>query len=134
MSYTSLHCHSDYSNIRMLDSINQLPLLFERARELKLKGLAITDHETLSGHIKAIQYIKQQREKYKNKYEAEENVITPACGSDADERPVAHRLRAGGKPICAGGPVYDRVQRRGTGTQLQQRAGHPAGEGSLCRS
>lgn len=73
MSYTSLHCHSDYSNIRMLDSINQLPLLFERARELKLKGLAITDHETLSGHIKAIQYIKQQREKYKNKYEAEEN-------------------------------------------------------------
>lgn len=73
MSYTSLHCHSDYSNIRMLDSINQLPLLFERARELKLKGLAITDHETLSGHIKAIQYVKQQREKYKNKYEAEEN-------------------------------------------------------------
>ena len=73
MSYTSLHCHSDYSNIRMLDSINQLPLLFERARELKLNGLAITDHETLSGHIKAIQYVKQQREKYKNKYEAEEN-------------------------------------------------------------
>lgn len=73
MSYSSLHVHSDYSNIRMLDSINQLPLLFERARELCLTGLAITDHESLSGHIKAIQYVNGMREKYKEKYEKEQN-------------------------------------------------------------
>ena len=65
MSYTSLHNHTDYSNIRMLDSINQLPLVFERAKELKLNGVAITDHETLSGHIKAIQLLKSLREKAK---------------------------------------------------------------------
>lgn len=73
MSYTSLHVHTDYSNIRMLDSINQLPLLFERCRELNLTGVAITDHESLSGHIKAIQYINDVRNKYKDKYEKENN-------------------------------------------------------------
>ena len=69
MSYSSLHVHSDYSNIRMLDSINQLPLLFDRARELELTGLAITDHESLSGHIKAIQFVSGKRAKLKEKYE-----------------------------------------------------------------
>ena len=73
MSYSSLHVHSDYSNIRMLDSINQLPLLFDRARELKLTGLAITDHESLSGHIKAIQLVNGKRAKLKEKYEKEQD-------------------------------------------------------------
>lgn len=73
MSYCSLHVHSDYSNIRMLDSISQLPQLFERARELGLNGLAITDHESLSGHIKAIKYVEDKRSTYQKKYEKEEN-------------------------------------------------------------
>lgn len=73
MSYINLHTHTDYSNTRMLDSINQLPLLFERCRELNMTGVAITDHESLSGHIKAIQYINDMRSKYKDKYEKEEN-------------------------------------------------------------
>lgn len=73
MSYSSLHVHSDYSNIRMLDSINQLPLLFDRARELELTGLAITDHESLSGHIKAIQFVSGKRAKLQEKYEKEQN-------------------------------------------------------------
>ena len=73
MSYSSLHVHSDYSNIRMLDSINQLPLLFDRARELELTGLAITDHESLSGHIKAIQFVNSKRAKLKEKYEKEQD-------------------------------------------------------------
>lgn len=62
MNYVSLHVHTDYSNIRMLDSINQLPLLFERAREVQLNGIAITDHETVAGHIKAMQLLKNLRE------------------------------------------------------------------------
>src|SRR5574344_845074 len=65
MSYTSLHVHTDYSNIRMLDSINQLPLLFNRCKEVGLNGVAITDHESLSGHIKAIQLLNSLREKAK---------------------------------------------------------------------
>lgn len=61
MSYASLHLHTDMSNIRMLDSLNQLPLVFEKAYELKLKGVAITDHEALCNHVKAIQYVKNKR-------------------------------------------------------------------------
>ena len=73
MSYINLHTHTDYSNIRMLDSINQLPLLFDRCRELGLLGVAITDHETVSGHVKALQYVKSMREKYQTKYDNEED-------------------------------------------------------------
>ena len=73
MSYINLHTHTDYSNIRMLDCINQIPLLFDRVRELNMIGVAITDHETLSGHIKAIQELQKRREKYKNQYEKETN-------------------------------------------------------------
>jgi DNA polymerase-3 subunit alpha len=61
------------SNIRMLDSLNQLPLLFDRCREIGLLGMAITDHETLSAHIKAIQEIKKRREKSKKQYEKEQS-------------------------------------------------------------
>lgn len=71
MSYINLHTHTDYSNIRMLDCINQIPLLFDRVRELNMTGVAITDHETLSGHIKAIQELQKRREKYKSQYEKE---------------------------------------------------------------
>lgn len=71
MSYSSLHVHSDYSNIRMLDSINQLPLLFDRAKELGLTGMAITDHESLSGHIKAMQLLSSLREKAKTEEDKE---------------------------------------------------------------
>lgn len=73
MSYINLHTHTDYSNIRMLDSINQIPLLFDRVRELNMTGVAITDHESLSGHIKAMQELAGRREKYKNQYEKEQN-------------------------------------------------------------
>lgn len=53
--YVSLHNHSDYSNIRGLDSINTLEELISKALELNFLGLAITDHDVLSGHIKATQ-------------------------------------------------------------------------------
>lgn len=57
--YVSLHNHSDYSNIRGLDSINTLEQLIKRALELELTGLAITDHDVLSGHVKATQIHKK---------------------------------------------------------------------------
>src|SRR5690554_3020608 len=62
--YTSLHNHTDYSNLRIIDSINSVEKLIDRAYELGLKGVAITDHETVSGHIKAIEYYNK---KYKDK-------------------------------------------------------------------
>ena len=47
----------------MLDSTNKIEDLINRAVEIGLKGLAITDHEVLSGHIRAIKYVKQGKDK-----------------------------------------------------------------------
>lgn len=57
-----LHVHSDYSNIRLIDSINKIPRLINKAVELGNKGIAITDHESVSGHVKAIQAVKSGKE------------------------------------------------------------------------
>lgn len=64
--YTSLHNHTDYSNLRLIDSINTVEKLIDRAYELGLKGVAITDHETVSAHVKAINYYNK---KYADKKE-----------------------------------------------------------------
>ena len=42
------HSHTHYSNVRLLDSINKPKELIDRAIELGLAGIAITDHEILS--------------------------------------------------------------------------------------
>lgn len=46
------HTHTHYSNIRLLDCINQPKDLISRAIDIGLQGIAITDHECLSGSIK----------------------------------------------------------------------------------
>ena len=51
MKRFEVHSHTHYSNIRLLDSINRPKELVKRAIELGLSGIAITDHECLSGHI-----------------------------------------------------------------------------------
>lgn len=65
MSYFSAHNHSEYSNLRMLDCTNKLYDLIDKAVSMGLKGLALTDHESLSGHIKAMNYVKEGKEKGK---------------------------------------------------------------------
>lgn len=47
-----LHCHSDFSNIRLIDSINQVDKLVDYAIEIGLEGLCLTDHEALGGWVK----------------------------------------------------------------------------------
>jgi DNA polymerase-3 subunit alpha len=46
------HSHTEYSNIRLLDCINKPKNLIDRAIKLGLCGIAITDHECLSGSVK----------------------------------------------------------------------------------
>lgn len=59
-----LHSHSMYSNIRLLDSINKPKDLVNRAIELGLSGIAITDHEALGSHIELNQYQKEIAEEH----------------------------------------------------------------------
>lgn len=60
-SYTSLHNHTEYSNLRLLDCINKVEDLIQYAHDLGLNGLAITDHEALSAHIKALKYYNDKK-------------------------------------------------------------------------
>jgi len=46
------HSHSEYSNIRLIDSINKIPDMIKTAHRLGMKGIALTDHECVSGHLK----------------------------------------------------------------------------------
>jgi DNA polymerase-3 subunit alpha len=58
-SYFGVHNHTYYSNIRLLDSINRPKALIDKAIELGLSGIAITDHECLSAHMEVNQYTKE---------------------------------------------------------------------------
>lgn len=57
-TYSALHNHTDYSNAALgfSDAINRVPDLIQRAYDIGLSGLAITDHECLSSFVKALQY------------------------------------------------------------------------------
>ena len=61
--YFNCHNHTEYSNLRLLDCINKPKALINKAIELGLTGIAITDHECLSAHIEVNQYAKELREK-----------------------------------------------------------------------
>lgn len=63
MKRFEVHSHTHYSNFRLLDCINRPKKLIDKAVELGLSGIAITDHETLASHIEVNQYAKKVREK-----------------------------------------------------------------------
>ncbi|MDY7003204.1 MAG: DNA polymerase III subunit alpha [Cyanobacteriota bacterium] len=51
MTFVGLHIHSDYS---LLDGASQLPTLIERASELGMPAIALTDHGVMYGAIELI--------------------------------------------------------------------------------
>ena len=68
-NYASLHCHTDHSNAScgFPDSINKVSDSINLALSLVFSGYAITDHECVSGHVKALNYIKELRQKAEEK-------------------------------------------------------------------
>lgn len=58
-----IHNHTRYSNLRLRDALATPEQLIDRAIEIGLKGIAITDHEALSAHPKANQYAQKIQEK-----------------------------------------------------------------------
>lgn len=62
--FFNCHNHTMYSNLRLLDCIIKPKDLIDRAIELGLSGIAITDHEALSAHMEINMYAKKIREKH----------------------------------------------------------------------
>lgn len=54
---SDIHCHTEGSNLRFLDSTNKTDALIKYAFELGNGGVAITDHECLCSHITAIETV-----------------------------------------------------------------------------
>lgn len=54
MAYCELHSHTDLgSNIRLIDTINTVKGVIKKAHSMGFNGIAITEHESLSSHMKA---------------------------------------------------------------------------------
>lgn len=63
--YAELHTHNDLgSNVRLIDSTCKVDKIIDKAIEYGFAGVAITDHESLSAHIKAIKKYKSVKEKH----------------------------------------------------------------------
>lgn len=54
--------NSDYSNVRIRDCIIKIPDLIDTAIKLGHSVVALTDHDCVSGHVKAIKYYKKIKE------------------------------------------------------------------------
>ena len=61
-----IHNHTDASNFRLRDAINKPEDLLDYALELGLPGIAITDHATISNHVRAHRYIEENKDKFKD--------------------------------------------------------------------
>lgn len=64
ISRLDFHNHSHYSNIRLLDATNRPRELVDRAIELGLAGIGVTEHESLGSHIELDRLQDEYREKY----------------------------------------------------------------------
>ena len=64
MNRFEIHCHSDASNTRLLDAICRVEDLIDRAIEIGLSGISLTDHECLSNLPEASFYMEQLQEKH----------------------------------------------------------------------
>ncbi|MEK4006558.1 PHP domain-containing protein [Paenibacillus sp. FSL H3-0333] len=61
-----LHNHTDRgSNLKLRDTTNTIEGLIQTANDMGHKGLAITDHESVSSHVKAIQITEQLKKNEK---------------------------------------------------------------------
>lgn len=64
MSFVGLHNHTEFSNVKLRDCIIKIPDLVKRAIEYGYKGIAITDHEVLSGHVQALRLQDKLKEEH----------------------------------------------------------------------
>jgi DNA polymerase III subunit alpha len=71
--YCSLHNHTEFSNLHVIDSINKADQMLDYAWKLNMSGLAFTDHDTISGAVKFLKayQAKLKKEWDKNKPEEE---------------------------------------------------------------
>ncbi|WP_066379165.1 trans-splicing intein-formed DNA polymerase III subunit alpha N-terminal partner DnaE-N [Anabaena sp. CA = ATCC 33047] len=86
MSFVPLHIHSDYS---LLDGASQLPDLIDRAIELGIKAIAVTDHGVMYG---AVELLKTCRSKNIKAIIGNEMYIINGDIEKQERRPKYHQV------------------------------------------
>lgn len=79
-NFVHLHVHSHYS---LLDGLGQIPHLINRAKELEMPALALTDHGNMYGAVEFFQ-------------EAQKKELQPIIGVEAYISPRAHTSKSAG--------------------------------------
>ena len=67
-TYASLHNHTEISNLKLVDSINKIEDVIDYAVQLHLAGIAITDHDSVGGHVRAWNYYNKLPEEVKDNF------------------------------------------------------------------
>ena len=71
--YTSLHIHTQYSNLKIIDSTNRFERVLDYAWDIGLSGIAETEHDCLSGTMEALDCFRAKLKKeWANAYPDEE--------------------------------------------------------------
>jgi DNA polymerase-3 subunit alpha len=62
-NYLGIHNHTEFSNIKVIDSINRADRMIDYAWDLNMSGLVFTDHDCVSGALKFLKAYKKKLEK-----------------------------------------------------------------------
>ena len=76
MTYSILHQHSEYSNLRLKDSTIHIKDLLELCKKFNISNVAITDHESLTGSVDFLESVEEFNKKNPD------NKIKPILGNE----------------------------------------------------
>lgn len=88
----SFHNHTYYSNLRLLDALSSPEALMDRAIELGINYLGITEHESLSSHVRINKYTKVLQEKNKDFHTILGNEIYLTDTRDKNQKTYYHHI------------------------------------------
>lgn len=94
--YASLHNHTQFSNIKLIDSINREDKMIDYAWELGLSGIAFTDHDCLSGTLNELDY-------YRTKLKKEWSKLHPDAEANPSYEEIIEEL---GFKVMLGNEIY----------------------------
>lgn len=88
-NYASLHCHSEYSNLKIIDSTNRYGRMVDYAWDIGLSSVAMTEHDCISGSLKYIRTYKKKLEKeWLKLHEGEELPSYQEMAEELDFKPI----------------------------------------------
>jgi len=113
--YIGLHNHTEYSNVKIIDSINRFDRMVDYAWDLNMSGLALTDHDCLSGTMQVLDI-------YKAKINKEWYAIHPEWNANEPMPTFEEKAKELDFKVILGNEIY--LSEEGL-TEAQMDGNHP---------